>query len=598
MQQQLVSEFVINMSGNMVAKAKAYGGAMNRFAKKNSRAMSIVRNSTREASKALDKIQNRYTGAATAFATGTMVKGVADFDKIIRRMGTNAQMSDEQVASLRESIKAIADQDDIRIDMSLLAEGVDELQSLTGAAEFVQDNIRNLGIAMQGFGVDSKYAAGLLAKFYEKGITKPQEVLQTLDQLFAQFAKGSLSVADIARVAPSLFSIIQDKGPEAIAQMGALAQVFAKNKSSAEEVVTSIQGVYSSLTDKKNIEFLKNQGVNVFVKGTQNIKKPIELLNEVLKAANYDRLKLQDIFTSTDMEGLSALLDPKNRQLLDDMAHGTYELGYTQKAAEKNAHGFYGAMTRMNNQLLAFADDNLAEPLNELADAIGSLDSKTVKAGLETLVTGAALLGGALAVRGTYRMGKGGYDTLQQIFGTGQKGPGKNGGFDLGVQRVFVVNMKDWSSNNSLKPDMPESNRKGGSRFRRLFSSASQIAKATTVGYGLTMTPEFSPLSFTRKEERIAGLNDNEKMLVTPGILDVWDEVKQLFSSLQTLPTHPASPEGTSGYVTGNYNLPQPSTGYPALNGRIDVNVRTSHDGRKPQVSVDVSGLPGQAMVN
>ncbi|WNJ96536.1 phage tail tape measure protein [Vibrio ruber] len=597
MQQQLVSEFVINMSGNMVAKAKAYGGAMNRFAKKNSRAMSIVRNSTREASKALDKIQNRYTGAATAFATGTMVKGVADFDKIIRRMGTNAQMSDEQVASLRESIKAIADQDDIRIDMSLLAEGVDELQSLTGNAVFVKDNIRNIGLAMQGFGVDAKVAAQLIAQFYEKGITGGQEVEQTFDMLFGQFAKGSLNVSDIARVAPSLFSIIQDKGPGAIAQMGGLAQIFKKNKGSAEEVVTSIQGIYSALANKQNIQFLKNQGVDVFVENTKDLKKPVELLNEVLKAADYDRLQLQDVFSDTDMEGLSSLLKPENRKLLDDMVHGTYELGYTQKAAEKNAHGFYGAMTRMNNQLLAFADDNLAEPLNELADAIGSLDSKTVKAGLETLVTGAALIGGYLTIRGGYRMGKGGYDVMKRIFGTNKKGAGKDGAFDLGVQRVFVVNMKDWSSNNSLKPDMPESNRKGG-RFRRLFSSASQIAKATTVGYGLTMTPEFSPISFTRKEKRTTGLNDNEKMLVTPGILDVWDEVKQAFSSLQTLPTHPTPPEGSSGYVTGNYNLPQPSTGYPALNGRIDVNVRTSHDGRKPQVSVDVSGLPGQAMVN
>ncbi|MCW0135727.1 hypothetical protein OIU92_00175 [Escherichia coli] len=81
-------------------------------------------------------------------------------------------------------------------------------------------------------------------------------------------------MADAARAAPKLFSIIQDQGPEAIAQMGAFAQVFAKNKGSIDETVTSIQAMYASLSDKKNIEFLKN-GIDVFVKGTKDIKSPM-----------------------------------------------------------------------------------------------------------------------------------------------------------------------------------------------------------------------------------------------------------------------------------------------------------------------------------
>lgn len=96
-----------------------------------------------------------------------------------------------------------------------------------------------------------------------------------MDRLYSQFAVGSVSVADVARAAPKLFSIIQDQGPEAIAQMGAFAQVFAKNKGSIDETVTSIQAMYASLSDKKNIEFLKKTALTFLSKAQKTSKSPM-----------------------------------------------------------------------------------------------------------------------------------------------------------------------------------------------------------------------------------------------------------------------------------------------------------------------------------
>jgi hypothetical protein len=87
-----------------------------------------------------------------------------------------------------------------------------------------------MGLLMQAFGVDGQTAAGLLAQFWEKGIRGSDEVSKTLDNLYAQFAVGSVSVADVAKVAPKLFSTIADQGPVAIAQMGAFLQIFAKQR--------------------------------------------------------------------------------------------------------------------------------------------------------------------------------------------------------------------------------------------------------------------------------------------------------------------------------------------------------------------------------
>ncbi len=226
----LTTEIVINLAGNLRQRAQQYTGAMARFSAGNSRMAAVARRSFNVVNAGLDKFHNRYAGMGTAFITGTVIKGVADMDKSIRRLGTDARMSDKDLLKLKNQIKDIANQKDISVSMLDLTDGVNELQALTGSAEFVKANIRNVGLAMQGFGVDAITGAKLLGQFYEKGIRGSAEVEKTMDMLFSQFAKGSISVQDVARVAPKLFSIIQGKGPGAIAQMGGLLQVFAKTK--------------------------------------------------------------------------------------------------------------------------------------------------------------------------------------------------------------------------------------------------------------------------------------------------------------------------------------------------------------------------------
>ncbi|MDR8356840.1 phage tail protein, partial [Acinetobacter baumannii] len=82
------------------------------------------------------------------------VKNVADFDAQMRRMGTDAQLTAEQVSKLREKIREVSNESDIRIDPSALGQGASELLGLTGDEKFLDENMRNLGLTMQAFGVD------------------------------------------------------------------------------------------------------------------------------------------------------------------------------------------------------------------------------------------------------------------------------------------------------------------------------------------------------------------------------------------------------------------------------------------------------------
>ncbi|HGV1956910.1 TPA: phage tail protein, partial [Escherichia coli] len=458
---RLSTEIMINLAGNLTAKARQYGANMSQFARNHQKAMRLVKATTESATRGLDVLGNRYTAMIAGLGSSLTIKQVADFDAQMRRMGTDAQLTTEQVKTLHDKIRDVSNQKDIRIDASALGQGASELLGKTGDYQYVVDNLRNMGLMMQAFGVDGQVAAGLMAQFWEKNVRGADAVNNMMDRLYSQFAVGSVSVADVARAAPKLFSIIQDQGPEAIAQMGAFAQVFAKNKGSIDETVTSIQAMYASLSDKKNIEFLKKNGIDVFVKGTKDIKKPYELMMEILKRAKYDPLKLQDVFDLTGMQGIKALLNPENRQLMEQMIYGTIDLGSTQKAAQTNAEGFNAAMQSLNNEWQRFAEGQLAKPVQELADALNSVDQNTVQNWLQVGKYMAIALGGIIAIRKTYQFGK----TIHDIMNPKEKGKGIPGGitdvFGSGVMPVYVVNMGSggMKGNTGGLPDAPDSSR-------------------------------------------------------------------------------------------------------------------------------------------
>ncbi|EFD0874153.1 phage tail protein [Escherichia coli] len=578
---RLSTEIMINLAGNLTAKARQYGANMSQFARNHQKAMRLVKATTEAAGRSLDVLGNRYTAMIAGLGSSITIKQVADFDAQMRRMGTDAQLTTEQVKTLHDKIRDVSNQKDIRIDASALGQGASELLGKTGDYQYVVDNLRNMGLMMQAFGVDGQVAAGLMAQFWEKNIRGSDAVSNIMDRLYAQFAVGSVSVADVARVAPKLFSIIQDQGPEAIAQMGAFAQVFAKNKGSIDETVTSIQAMYASLSDKKNIEFLKKNGIDVFVKGTKNIKKPYELMMEILKRAKNDPLKLQDVFDLTGMQGIKALLNPENRQLMEQMIYGTIELGSTQKAAQTNAEGFNAAMQSLNNEWQRFAEGQLAKPVQELADALNSVDQNTVQNWLQVGKYMAIALGGIIAVRKTYRFGK----TIHDIMNPKGKGKGIPGGitdvFGSGVMPVYVVNMGSGGMNGNTGglPDAPDSSRNPrNSRNPRGPKTPALVTPQTASGFNLLdMVLSAFPKNKEEADALIARVQENNNRPT------VWTDIKNWFNSLEKKNIAAPSPWDVLQSTQNAPFVPQ------QLQGEIRVVVEG--DARVKSVRVDQPGV-------
>lgn len=514
----------------------------------------------------------------------------------MRRMGTDAQLTTEQVKTLHDKIRDVSNQKDIRIDASALGQGASELLGKTGDYQYVVDNLRNMGLIMQAFGVDGQVAAGLMAQFWEKNVRGADAVSNMMDRLYAQFAVGSVSVADVARAAPKLFSIIQDQGPEAIAQMGAFAQVFAKNKGSIDETVTSIQAMYASLSDKKNIEFLKKNGVDVFVKGTKDIKKPYELMMEILKRAKYDQLKLQDVFDQTGMQGIKALLSPENRKLMEQMIYGTIDPGATQKAAATNAEGFNAALQSLNNEWQRFAEGQLAKPVQDLADALNSVDQNTVQNWLQVGKYMAIALGGIIAIRKTYQFGK----TIHDIMNPKGKGKGIPGGitdvFGSGVMPVYVVNMGSGGMNGNTgglpdAPDSPRNPRNSRNRGGKAGKGAGIIAGALEF-YDFLTTQYALPGEIDSLTKSVAGATDaspwerefaQQSQDNQQALESVWRKVTDWVDSL--------SEKNIGGMPS--WGGMQPSQLAPYLSQQLqgEIRVVVEGDARVKSVKVDQPGV-------
>ncbi|MDF5005663.1 phage tail tape measure protein [Vibrio parahaemolyticus] len=549
MAQKLETDIVLNLAGNLAAKARQYGNSMSDFARRNQKAMTLVRTSTAAAGRGIDSLGNRYVGMATAFATGATVRNVAAFEAQMTRIGTNAKLTDDQVKNLTKSVEDLSVKSDIRIDANQLAEGVDVLLGKTGDFQFVSDNLENMGLFMQAFGADAQSTGALFAQFKEKGIRDADAVMNTIDDLYGQFAIGSVSVKDLAGISEQLFATYQGEGQMAISQMSALVQLFAKAKGNANESLTSIQAVFATFTDKKKIEFLNRQGIEVFKQGTKELREPVELLLEVLDAAKNDPLKLGDVFDQTSLQGLASLYSQENKDLLLQMVSGNAELGATQEAAAKNASTFNSAITSLNNSFDKFANQRLAEPVKELADAINSVDDESIQNWLKWGETALWVVGGLIAAKKGLDLAA----SIKIVFGkTGIPGTGGKGGIqDLGAMPVYVVNMPGGGLGGDITGDGGGKGNKTSSKGR--FLSFSNLAQATTVGYGLSMIPDFSPINIRRASE-VDRSQLPDGFPVAAGLMDVIDDFKKWFSSdsgNQSIVDNPY----LSGNVGGNVNL-------------------------------------------
>lgn len=203
MSNKLTTEIMINLAGNLTAKARQYGANMSEFACRNERAMSVIKATTAAAGKGMDVLGNRYTSMIAGFAGGAMLKEFATVDRQLTRIGISAGKTREEMRGIFDDVqnKSIT----FKIEDHDLTQSLEKINTLTGNITFGLNNMETLAATIAGSGADGASIGSLFSQFLKYGVTKPEDVRLAADVLNRLGKEGGFELSDLAsKAVPAL----------------------------------------------------------------------------------------------------------------------------------------------------------------------------------------------------------------------------------------------------------------------------------------------------------------------------------------------------------------------------------------------------------
>lgn len=469
MAKRLETDIVLNLAGNLANKAKQYGNSMTQFAQKNQRAMTLVKTTTAAAGRGIDRLGNRYVGMATTLATGAVVRNFATLDRRLSRLAISADITKDKATELFDEIQKVSNDKGIRVDPEQSLAAIEEILTKTGDLDYAMKNLPAIATVIQATGASGDQVGGIFTEFKKLAIDGSKEAMAAIDVLNKQGKSGAFTLASMASYGPQIFAAYAAtgrKGAEAVTELGAALQVIRDGVGSDAQAVTSFEALLRDISDPARAKKLKELGnIDVFdpekMKQGIEVMRPLpELMKEIITYSGGNSkplalLNLTDEAKRALNTTISAYKQAGSIDLFDGFMATTGDGSVTMNDATVAAQDFSGAVQSLNTEFAKFANSRLAGPIQELADAINSVDDDTIQSWLKWGEAAAYALG-------TVIVAKKGLDiavAAKTVFGkSGVPGTGGKDGFaDLGVTKVFVVNMPTGGLGSNPTSDLPDS---------------------------------------------------------------------------------------------------------------------------------------------
>mgnify|MGYP007134744130 CR=1 FL=1 len=173
---------MLNFGGNFATGLGKSEDALKSFSRNGKRHLSIVQRSAAVADKQVNRLLNRWVALATGGAIVAASKRVVDFDATLMQLAVDADITDKDLAKLKQQLFDVANAADIRVNPTQLSDGIAKINAQTGAVEVGIENLRTLGLVIRATGASGEDAGALIANFYEKfRVNDPDEILSLLD---------------------------------------------------------------------------------------------------------------------------------------------------------------------------------------------------------------------------------------------------------------------------------------------------------------------------------------------------------------------------------------------------------------------------------
>ena len=456
MAKQLVTDIVINLAGNLATKSRQYSQSMSQFAANNQRAMNMLKMSTAAAGRGIDAMGSRYMALGAAVVGGATVRGYAELDRRISRIAIAADISRDKAKELKDEINAVSNTKGLRIDPSEATAAVEEILTKTGDLEYAMANLPNIAAVIQATGAGGTEVGGIFTEFKKLAIDSSEAAMRAIDTLNLQGKQGAFTLGNMAKEGPKIFAAYAAtgrQGASAVTELGAALQVIRQGVGSDAEAVTAFESVIRDLTRPDTVKKLKQLGgIEVFEpeqlkEGKEVMRSLPVLIEEIVKkskglSSNLAGLNLTDEAKRALKPVIAEFVQTSDVKAFDEFLTLSGDGTTTLNDAAVAASDFAASLQLVSNSWSQFANQQLAEPIAELADAINSLEPDAVQNWLETGKSIALVVGGLVAVKkgiDAVKWTKGVWDAAKPSKG----GAGGMGGAmaDLGATPVYVVNM-------------------------------------------------------------------------------------------------------------------------------------------------------------
>jgi len=456
MAKQLVTDIVINLAGNLATKSRQYSQSMSQFAANNQRAMNMLKMSTAAAGRGIDAMGSRYMALGAAVVGGATVRGYAELDRRISRIAIAADISRDKAKELKDEINAVSNTKGLRIDPSEATAAVEEILTKTGDLEYAMANLPNIAAVIQATGAGGTEVGGIFTEFKKLAIDSSEAAMRAIDTLNLQGKQGAFTLGNMAKEGPKIFAAYAAtgrQGASAVTELGAALQVIRQGVGSDAEAVTAFESVIRDLTRPDTVKKLKQLGgIEVFEpeqlkEGKEVMRSLPVLIEEIVKkskglSSNLAGLNLTDEAKRALKPVIAEFVQTSDVKAFDEFLTLSGDGTTTLNDAAVAAGDFAASLQLVSNSWSQFANQQLAEPIAELADAINSLEPDAVQNWLETGKSIALVVGGLVAVKkgiDAVKWTKGVWDAAKPSKG----GAGGMGGAmaDLGATPVYVVNM-------------------------------------------------------------------------------------------------------------------------------------------------------------
>lgn len=451
----LKTSLIVDLAGNMQARARQYGQALSTMGQKGQTAMRGLKSAAVAAGQGLDKLGNRYTAMITGAGAGLAVKGVMQTEQLFARLRITMGATSEEVEQVKRNLEDVANMRDIRQPMNELALGYKAIIDATGDKSFADNNSRNLGLLMSATGADAQSAGDLLVQFRKMGVTSAEDVAKAIAILSEQAKAGAFPLEQLATSGAKVFSLLAAQGRtglEGVREVGATLQVAYQTTSNAETAVTAVESFMADVVQNA-AKLKKLANINVFevIDGKKVTRAPDALIKEILTKSRGDIEKISMVLGDVGRKALLAPMGEFNKTgktgEFDSFKNVTGDLKTLTDDAKIAADTTTAALQGLKNAWDGFADKRLSGPIKDITTLINTLSNSELDKGLEVASKAAVALGGVLL---TYKAVNGGINMTRSVRGWfgGGKDTGASGGMGAmnglaGLKSplpVFVVN--------------------------------------------------------------------------------------------------------------------------------------------------------------